>query len=128
MSTRKISGAIPWRGSAARKVLLGDLEGGVLSLYEDELSAEEWSQLSGDIRTAELALIKAFNPDHINIASIGQVVPHLHWHIIPRYVDDPRWGGPIWMTDDAEMQKHYLQQNEYNDLTSRITAALDATD
>ena len=35
-------------------------------------------------------------PDHINIASLGNVMPHLHWHIIPRYRADPRWGGPIW--------------------------------
>jgi len=90
----------------------------------DELSADEWSRLANDIRAAELALINAFEPDHVNIASLGQVVPHLHWHIIPRYVDDPRWGGPIWTTDAAEMQKVYLQASQYDDLAKEIRAAL----
>jgi diadenosine tetraphosphate (Ap4A) HIT family hydrolase len=90
----------------------------------DELSAAEWSQLASDIRITELALIKAFQPDHVNIASLGQVVPHLHWHIIPRYVDDPRWGGPIWTTSPDEMQKAYLRESEYAELVSVIRAAL----
>ena len=90
----------------------------------DELSADEWSLLANDIRATELALINAFQPDHVNIASLGQVVPHLHWHIIPRYVDDPRWGGPIWTTDADEMQKVYLQASQYDELVTEIRAAL----
>ena len=30
------------------------------------------------------------------MASLGNVVPHLHWHVVPRYRADPRWGAPIW--------------------------------
>lgn len=41
MSTRKIPGAIPWRGSAARKVLLRDLETGTLDLYEHQTTAKK---------------------------------------------------------------------------------------
>jgi diadenosine tetraphosphate (Ap4A) HIT family hydrolase len=90
----------------------------------DELSSAEWSKLSNDIRSAELALIDAFSPDHINVASLGQVVPHLHWHVVPRYVNDPRWGGPIWTTRPEEMQKVYLEQLEYDRLVSTIQVAL----
>jgi diadenosine tetraphosphate (Ap4A) HIT family hydrolase len=35
-------------------------------------------------------------PDKINLASLGNVVPHLHWHVIPRYVDDAHFPQPIW--------------------------------
>lgn len=90
----------------------------------DELSKNEWAALAADIRTAERALMTAFGPDHINVASLGQVVPHLHWHIIPRYVDDPRWGGPIWMTSGDEMQKVYLPAAEYAELRQTIVQAL----
>lgn len=90
----------------------------------DELSADEWQKLSGDIRATELALMEAFNPDHINIASLGQVVPHLHWHIVPRYVDDPRWGGPIWTTSPEEMKKVYLEPAEYDEISETIREAL----
>ena len=86
----------------------------------DELSADEWSAMSNDIRTAELAVMAAFEPDHLNIASLGQVVPHLHWHIVPRYISDPRWGGPIWTTSPDEMQKVYLDDSEYTQLADLL--------
>ncbi len=35
-------------------------------------------------------------PDKINLASLGNVVPHLHWHIIPRYTNDAHYPNPIW--------------------------------
>ena len=40
-----------------------------------------------------------FNPDKINLASLGNVVPHVHWHIIPRYVNDRHYPKPIWGPD-----------------------------
>ncbi|HAY45557.1 MAG TPA: hypothetical protein DCY55_04660, partial [Gammaproteobacteria bacterium] len=44
----------------------------------DELSRDEWQMMSDDIALAERSLMQVFKPDHINIASIGQMVPHLH--------------------------------------------------
>ena len=35
-------------------------------------------------------------PDKINLASFGNMVPHLHWHVIPRYTDDVHFPHPIW--------------------------------
>ena len=90
----------------------------------DELSESEWAILAKDLWRSEKALMQAFSPDHINIASIGQVVPHLHWHIVPRYRSDPRWGGPIWMTDSAEMQALHLSDAEYEDRATLIRAQL----
>lgn len=37
-----------------------------------------------------------YKPDKINLASFGNVVPHLHWHIIPRYKNDQHFPNPIW--------------------------------
>jgi diadenosine tetraphosphate (Ap4A) HIT family hydrolase len=62
----------------------------------DQLSATEWASFCADLHRAQGAVVRAVQPDHINIASLGNVMPHLHWHIIPRYRRDPRWGGPIW--------------------------------
>jgi len=86
----------------------------------DELSPDEWQRLSQDIVTAEKAVYRAMLPDHINVASIGQVVAHLHWHIIPRYIEDQRWGGPIWTTSPDEMIKDYLDESEYEQLAIAI--------
>ncbi len=32
----------------------------------------------------------------MNYELLGNTNPSLHWHVIPRYKDDPRWGQPIW--------------------------------
>ncbi len=94
----------------------------------DELESEEWRLLSEDILNAEKALIEVLRPDHINIASLGLVVPHLHWHLIPRYIGDPRWGGPIWTTAPDEMEKVYLPEVEYVTLAGKIRSELVGAD
>lgn len=91
----------------------------------DQLPGEEWAKLAVDIYRSEIAIYKSMRPDHINIASLGMVVPHLHWHIIPRYKDDSRWGGPIWTTDLNDMADEKLQDEEYERLANRINQAMD---
>lgn len=36
------------------------------------------------------------HPDKINLAQLGNMVPHLHWHLIPRYKDDTHFPESIW--------------------------------
>lgn len=90
----------------------------------DQLSADQWLALAGDLRTAESAIYKTFQPDHMNVESLGNGMPHLHWHIIPRFKDDGRWGGPVWTTTLAEMPHKELPQNEYAVLAARINEAI----
>jgi diadenosine tetraphosphate (Ap4A) HIT family hydrolase len=35
---------------------------------------------------------------------LGNAEPHLHWHIIPRYLNDPAWGHPIWRLSKARRE------------------------
>ena len=44
----------------------------------------------------EAALRELLRPDKINLASLGNFTPHLHWHVIPRFRDDPHYPNPIW--------------------------------
>lgn len=44
----------------------------------------------------ERVLRGAMHPDKINLASLGNMVAHLHWHVIPRFADDPHFPQPIW--------------------------------
>jgi len=37
-----------------------------------------------------------FAPDKVNLASLGNLTPHLHWHVIPRWRDDRHFPEPIW--------------------------------
>lgn len=44
----------------------------------------------------ESVIRELFNPDKINLASFGNMVPHVHWHVIPRWRDDRHFPEPIW--------------------------------
>lgn len=44
----------------------------------------------------ETALRQLMTPDKINLASLGNQVPHLHWHVVPRFADDRHFPDPIW--------------------------------
>ena len=44
----------------------------------------------------EQVLREVMQPEKINLASLGNVVPHLHWHLIPRYTDDAHFPAPVW--------------------------------
>lgn len=40
--------------------------------------------------------LNTFKADKVNLATLGNVVPHLHWHIIPRYEGDAHFPAPVW--------------------------------
>lgn len=48
------------------------------------------------VLATERAVRRTVRPDKINLASLGNVVPHLHWHVIPRWKDDSHFPSPIW--------------------------------
>ena len=45
---------------------------------------------------AEQALRALMQPAKINLASLGNMTPHLHWHVIPRFADDKHFPGSVW--------------------------------
>jgi diadenosine tetraphosphate (Ap4A) HIT family hydrolase len=61
-----------------------------------DLSEDDRLQLMEVVFAVESVLREQLEPVKINLASLGNVVPHLHWHVIPRYVDDPHFPQPIW--------------------------------
>ena len=58
----------------------------------DETKKEIWKYL--DI--IEKEMINYFNPDKINIASFGNYVPHVHFHIMARFKNDSFFPEPMW--------------------------------
>ena len=44
----------------------------------------------------EQAVREVMQPLKVNVASLGNVVPHLHWHVIPRFADDAHFPAPVW--------------------------------
>jgi len=68
----------------------------------------------------ERALIDVVEPDKINVASLGNRVPHVHWHVIPRFLDDPHFPNPIWGAK-VRQGAHSLP----DDFSMRMRKALD---
>jgi diadenosine tetraphosphate (Ap4A) HIT family hydrolase len=56
----------------------------------DELAPDEWTALADDLHRSTRAITATCAPDHFNVASLGNLMPHLHWHLVPRYKSDPR--------------------------------------
>jgi diadenosine tetraphosphate (Ap4A) HIT family hydrolase len=61
-----------------------------------DLAAPERERLMRVVFDAEAALRESVAPDKVNLASLGNAVPHLHWHVIPRWRDDRHFPKPIW--------------------------------
>ena len=92
---------------------------GLESLYPIEFEA-----FAQDLRVAARALTAACEPDLMNYASLGNIVRHLHWHIVPRYKSDPRWGGPIYTSALEEMLETLLEDAEYEAIVWTLREAL----
>src|SRR5215510_3651195 len=88
------------------------------------IGAQEFAAFLDDVRRAGQAIVRACQPDLMNYASLGNVVPHLHMHLVPRYRTDPRWGGPIYTTNLADMRVTRLTETEYRHLAERIRTGL----
>jgi diadenosine tetraphosphate (Ap4A) HIT family hydrolase len=63
-----------------------------------DLNDKEQHALMNVVFAVESALREVMQPDKINLASLGNMTPHLHWHIIPRYALDKHFPNPIWGT------------------------------
>ena len=48
------------------------------------------------VNGVERAMRRVLVPEKINLASLGNQVPHVHWHVIPRFSNDSRFPLPIW--------------------------------
>jgi diadenosine tetraphosphate (Ap4A) HIT family hydrolase len=64
-----------------------------------DLDASQASRYSGEVLAAGRAVLARFNPVKMNYMTLGNTVPHLHTHVVPRYRDDPAPGGPIAWAD-----------------------------
>jgi diadenosine tetraphosphate (Ap4A) HIT family hydrolase len=87
-----------------------------------ELAPETYAGIAGELRVLAGAIQRAFAPARMNYANYGNVVPHLHWHVVPRYRDDPWWGGPPSLVEPAER----LADGEYQNIASMIRSHLPA--
>jgi diadenosine tetraphosphate (Ap4A) HIT family hydrolase len=61
-----------------------------------DLPAADRALLMDAVWRVEAALRETMAPVKLNLASLGNMVPHLHWHLIPRFADDTHFPAPVW--------------------------------
>jgi diadenosine tetraphosphate (Ap4A) HIT family hydrolase len=87
-----------------------------------ELTAAERTQWIEDIARIGRALSELCQPAKLNIAMLGNLVPHLHCHIMPRYPEDPEWGHPPVFRTPSD--RRALSSDEYARLRDALQRAL----
>ena len=93
-----------WREELCRVILVNDPEYPgfcrvILNRHEAEmtdLAVPERDRIMHVVFAVESALREILHPDKINLASLGNMVPHVHWHVIPRWLSDRHFPNPIW--------------------------------
>jgi len=97
-------GVILWQAADCRVVRVADRDypGFCRVIWHEhvremsDLPPERQERLMRVVFAVEAVLRRLFAPDKINLASLGNQVPHLHWHVIGRWADDRHFPEPIW--------------------------------
>ena len=99
-----------------------------------DLSAAEQTELLRVVLLVEQVQRAELNPDKVNLAAFGNVVPHLHWHVIPRWQDDPHFPQAVWaalpladtQAQAAQELRRVRVQQQLNAYHQALVAQLDS--
>ena len=86
----------------------------------NELSDDERNAFMADVADVTRAMQQVFQPEKINYGAYSDKLSHLHFHLAPKYVDGPDYGGIFQMNPG----KVYLSDEEYADIIALIKANL----
>ncbi|MFJ7567190.1 HIT family protein [Herminiimonas sp. NPDC097707] len=75
-----------------------------------DLAIADRSTLMRAVCQVEAAQREVLQPEKINLACLGNMVPHLHWHLIPRFADDAHFPHPIWAASVRQTADEVLAQ------------------
>jgi diadenosine tetraphosphate (Ap4A) HIT family hydrolase len=125
----RVSETVVWSDAHCRVIHVADAKFAGLCRVVWNRHVAEFSDLDDTARIhlmrvvagVETGLRDLLQPDKINLASLGTAVPHLHWHVVPRYRDDSHFPEPIWGAPQREGAVRGLPQ----DFASRMKQVLD---
>ncbi|OYY51231.1 MAG: HIT family protein [Polynucleobacter sp. 35-46-207] len=127
-------GQLVWRGDDCRIILVNDpdLPGFCRVIWNrhiaemTDLTFSEREHLMTLVFAVEEAIRKVMNPDKVNIAALGNMVPHIHWHVIPRHKDDAFFPGSAWSVRAREIPQSQLENRQKlaRELPEAIRAAI----
>lgn len=61
-----------------------------------DLTADERNVCMNAVVAVESVLRAELRPTKINLAALGNMVPHLHWHVVARFAWDSHFPAPLW--------------------------------
>ena len=113
-------GTLVWRGEKLRVIRAGEL--GFPAFYRvvwnahvaefSDLNAAERAHCMDVVVQVEQALRQHVQPTKINLAALGNMVPHLHWHVVARFGWDSHFPAPVWaaaVRERSEVQEAAVQ-------------------
>ena len=86
-----------------------------------EVPAEIKFEIYDLLDTIEKEMLAYYTPTKINIASFGNYVPHVHWHIMARFQEDSFFPEPMWGTKQRESE---LKLPDFEDFCKRVVNAI----
>ena len=89
----------------------------------DRLPAERQMRLAGDLARLASAVRTVFDPKRLNYECLGNVQPHVHWHVIPRHEDDPQPDAAVWVRPAAEREAG-ISDAERDERVRKLRSAL----
>lgn len=119
-----------WQDDFCRVILVNDLHYPgfcrvILNRHEQEMTdllPLERQRMMITVMKVETVLRDVLQPDKINLASFGNMVPHVHWHIIPRWKEDRHFPEPIW--GSVQRQESQMPAVDLSALKNHITFAM----
>ena len=123
---------ILWQDDFCRVILLGDADYPAYCRVEliehvkemSDLPPPERAHMMKVVFATETALRETIRPDKINLASLGNKTPHMHWHIIPRFENDKHFPNSHWGEALRDGQPRTLSEAEKNALQAKISALI----
>ena len=127
-------GELVWMGDRARVILVEHdrFPGFCRVVWNDhvaeltDLDEHDMAWLMRLVARVERIVREVMTPDKVNLAAFGNMVPHLHWHIIPRYRWDSHFPEAIWAAPQRTADAARVA--ELADRLPALRAALSALD
>lgn len=89
-----------------------------------DLDASDRIALLTEVSDVGRAMEHLFNPDKLNIAALGNVVPQLHVHVIARYTSDAVWPEPVWGRGERTPYEADARERRVAELRDALESAL----
>ena len=125
-----MGGILLWQNHLCRVVAVEDADyPGFLRVVANrharemtDLDAAAQRALLDVVLAVETLMRETMQPDKMNLASLGNMTPHVHWHVIPRFRDDRHFPGPVW----AQSRREPVVPAERRERARRLHAAVAA--